>query len=214
MFKPNPQSLMDEEASGSDIDADEVKKGGSGAIYRPPKLAPMPYTEKKDKSRKKAGVPSALTALTHLDGSNPYAESSSGLGAVASLASARARELQRMNQFEEENMTRLVMTKKEARRRARDEEDIALGGTGASNGRRRGGLADEFGDVLRAIDRGGRPGGLSDGYDALRLQGRKPDVLSRSRARPREDDEDDSRMKKKSKFQSAVKVMARKQRRG
>jgi U3 small nucleolar ribonucleoprotein protein LCP5 len=206
---------MDQEEFGSDADTDDAEKDGSG-IYRPPKLAPMPYTEKKDKSKRPALVPSGLAALAYLDGSNPHIESSAGLGATPSMASVRARELERMNEFEEENMTRLVMTKKEARRRARDEEDVALGGTGTSKGRRRGGgLADEFGDVLRGVDRGGRPGGLGDGYEALRVKGRKQDALSRSRTRQRDDDEDDDgRLKKKSRFQSAVKTMAKKQRRG
>jgi len=214
-FRPNPQNLVDNEESASDAAADENERDDGAGIYRPPRMAPVPYTEKKDKSRKRAPVPSGLAALSHLDGSKPHIESSSGLGAMPSMASARAQELSRMNEFEEENFTRLVMTKKEARRRARDEEDVALGGTGTSKGRRRGGgLEDEFGDVLRAVDKGsGRPGGLGDGYEALRVKGRKQDVLSRSRTRQREDDEDVGRVKKKSRFQSAVKNMAKKHRR-
>ncbi|KAF8590467.1 hypothetical protein K439DRAFT_1644629 [Ramaria rubella] len=212
-FKPNPGNLTEKTDLESESDEDEAAKETGPEIYRPPKLAPMPYTEKRDKAKKHVPVPSGLAALAHLDGSNPHMESSTGLGSMPSMASARARELARMSEFEEENMTRLVMTKKEARRRARDEEDVALGGTGASKGRRRGGgLEDEFRDVLRAVDRTGHLG-VDDGYEALRVKGRKQDAFSRSRTRARDDDDDGGRVRKKSRFQTAVKTMARKQRR-
>ncbi|TFY56977.1 hypothetical protein EVJ58_g7309 [Rhodofomes roseus] len=97
-FRPNPQALMDQESESED--EGEVREGGQerGGIYRPPKLAPMPYTEpraEKDKSRR-LPVPSALSTLAHLDPSKPYMESTSGLGSTPALMSARARELQRM----------------------------------------------------------------------------------------------------------------------
>jgi U3 small nucleolar ribonucleoprotein protein LCP5 len=149
----------------------------------------------------------------HVDGSNPHAESTSGLGVMPSMASSRAQELARITEFEEENMTRLVMTKKETRRRMRDEGDIALGGTGVSKGRSRGGgLGDEFSDILRTVDHGARARGVDDGYEVLRAKGRKQDVLSRSRMRNRDDDNDSGRPKKKGRFQTAVKLMARKKR--
>ena len=142
-FRPNPQNLMSKrdasdsasEASKSDSDSGDTRP--RTGVYRPPKLVPMPYSEtsatsrsKKDKEARRTFVPTALSQLR--SGTDPYAETSTGLGAQPALASARARELARMTEFEEENMTRLVMTKKEAKRRKRDEEDIALGGTGAN----------------------------------------------------------------------------------
>ncbi|KAF8451000.1 hypothetical protein L210DRAFT_3521987 [Boletus edulis BED1] len=45
---------------------------------------------------------------------------------MSALTSGRAREIQRMTEFEEDNFTRLIMKKKEAQRRRRDEEDLAL----------------------------------------------------------------------------------------
>ncbi|KAF8515864.1 hypothetical protein JB92DRAFT_3142726 [Gautieria morchelliformis] len=214
-FRPNPENLVNKVDTESDGDPEEAANQDGHGIYRPPKLAPMPYIEKKDKSKRRAPVPTGLATLAHLDGSIPHVESTSGLGSMPSMTSSRARELARMNEFEEENMSRLVMTKKEARRRARDEEDVALGGTGVSRGRRRGGgLEDEFGDVLRAVDRSGPIAGADDGYEALRVKGRKQDVLSRSRTRPRDDDDvEGGRVRKKRRFQAAVKTMARKQRR-
>lgn len=185
-------------------------------IYRPPKLAPMPYNElrqSKDKSRR-APIPSALANLAHLDPSMPYMESTSGLGSTPALSSGRARELKRMTEFEEENFTRLVMKKKVARQRALDEADIALGGTGAVS-RRRGrvpgvGLDDEFGDILKSVGRS-KQGVIGDGYEELRQRGKKEGVLARSRARSRDDafddlGEDGPRQRKRSRFEKEVKA--------
>lgn len=216
VFRPNPQNLQ--ERDESDAAEYEAMKGNSQQIYRPPKLAPMPYIEKArwdtrpSKSKPRTPVPIGLASIIHDGGSNPHTESTSGLGIMPSMASSRARELTRMTEYEEENMTRLVMAKKEARRRLRDEGDVALGGTGISKGRSRGGgLDDEFGDILRTVHHGRRTHGMDDGYEALRVKGRKQDALSRSRTRDRGDD-DSGRPKKKGRFQTAVKVMARKKR--
>ncbi|TFK45998.1 hypothetical protein OE88DRAFT_1063701 [Heliocybe sulcata] len=212
-FRPNPENLM-----GGDSDAEE-EEGVSGAedmrdndgIYRPPKLAPMPYTEtsKKDKSRRQH-IPTALSSLAHLDPSKPHLESASGLGGgTPSLTSARAREIARMTEFEEENMMRLVMKKKEAKRRKRDEEDIALGGTGVSGRRGRGdGLDAEFGDVLRSVGRS-RGGGVGDGYEELRQRGRKQGALERARARARKAEdvvEEGPRQRKRGRFDKDVRA--------
>ncbi|KAF8520157.1 hypothetical protein BU17DRAFT_75716 [Hysterangium stoloniferum] len=213
VFRPNPQNLQEGDESEAEKDNSQQQ------IYRPPRLAPMPYIEKTRKvfrpakSGPRAPVPVGLASIMHDGGLNPHTESTSGLGIIPSMASSRARELTRMTQFEEENMTRLVMTKKEARRRVRDEGDVALGGSGVSKGRSRGGgLGDEFDDLLRTFDHGGRARGMDDGYEALRVKGRKQDALSRSRTRDRDGDDDNGRPMKKGRFQTAVKVMARKKR--
>ena len=162
-FKPNPQALMNQDASSSSEDGDSDEdsdsninkkqhRNSSPEIYRPPKLVPMPYTDASaSKSKRRTAVPTALTQITAL-AHNPHLESTTGTGtAPPTLQSTRARELARMTEFEEENFTRLVMKKSEAKRRRRDEADIALGGTGASGAhraRRAGaGLEDEFADV-------------------------------------------------------------------
>ena len=215
-FRPNPEALMDH-SSDSDSDhpdapSDSESKDG---IYRPPKLAPMPYTEttsknKKDKSRR-APIPTALSSLAQVDLSMPYQESTSGLGSTPSLMSTRAKELKRMTEFEEENMTRLVMKKRDAKKRTRDEEDIALGGGGTSGRGRGGGLDDEFGDILRSVGRS-RQGALGDGYEELRQKGKKSSVLVRSRERVHEDagGDDGPRQRKKGRFDKAVKTAKRK----
>ncbi|OBZ75635.1 Neuroguidin [Grifola frondosa] len=214
-FRPNPEALMNQESGDEDEEGGTKDVGDRDGIYRPPKLAPMPYTElrkSKDKSRR-APIPTALSSLMHLDPSKPYMESTSGLGSTPALTSQRARELQRMTEFEEENMTRLVMKKRDARRRAMDEADVALGGTGASGRRGRapgGGLEDEFGDILKSVGRR-RSGIVGDGYEELRQRGRKEGVLARSKARSHDDAFDDQaddgpRQRKKSRFEKEVKA--------
>ena len=216
-FRPNPEDLMNQESSDDDEDNEEERGSGAKAgIYRPPKLAPMPYVETsgrdKNKSRR-APLPSALSNLAQMDLSMPHMESTSGLGSTPALTSKRAQELQRMTEFEEENMTRLVMKKKEAKRRREDEADVALGGIGGGQrGRGRGGgLEDEFGDILRSVGRS-RAGAVGDGYEELRQKGRKATALARSRARSGDDDdvaEAGPRKRKKSRFDQAVKSAKR-----
>lgn len=205
LFRPNPQNLedlpdkSDAEGGGEDQEDD--------GVYRPPKVAPMPYTEPKAKKGPHTHVPAALHTLMHADPSKPHMETTSGLGNMAALTSKRARELQEMDEWEETNMARLVMKKKDARRRAQDEADIALGGIGAG-GRRGGGLVDEFDDVLRSVSRD-RRGITGDGYEVLRQRGKKVDVLTRAKARKRDDvsaDEVDApRQRKRSRFEKAIK---------
>lgn len=168
----------------------------NGGIYRPPKVAFMPYTEATSKDKKRRDrMPAALNNLAYIDPNNPHVESTSGLGGGgprgSGLVSARARELARMTEFEEENMTRLVMNKREAKRRKMDESTIALGGSAsmAHGGRsraRRSGLADEFGDLIRLRDKPSRFAG-ADGYEELRVRAKKKDAFERSKVRRNRD---------------------------
>lgn len=216
-FKPNPEALMNEEMSSEEEGEDEREKGDRDGIYRPPKLAPMPYTEPtKGKDKKRAGpVPTALSTLARLDPAQPHLESTSGLGNTPALLSRRAQELQRMTEFEEENFTRLVMKKKDMKRRTQDEAHLALGGTGVSGRHGRGGgLEDEFDDILRSVGRS-RAGAVGDGYEELRQKSRKESVLARSRTRARDDvlDEladDGPRQRKKGRFEKEVKATKKK----
>ena len=189
VFRPNPTSLVQPLTSAPVASAEDniIPSLSDDLIYRPPRMAPVPYIEKsKSQARRtRPPVPSALSSLS-VDPSRPFIESSSGLGGTPALASGRAQYLKRLKDFEEDNFTRLVMKKSDAKRRARDEEDLALGGDLGSGstlrGRRRaGGLEDEFNEVLRSVSRvtGGRSQG--DGYEELRQKGRKKDVLQRSR---------------------------------
>jgi U3 small nucleolar ribonucleoprotein protein LCP5 len=232
------KSRTGEDESGSEggdvVDETDIpaqKAADADGIYRPPRIAPMPYTgmtmSSKSKSqlrKERPPVPSALSSLL-ADPSLPHAESTSGLGGsanVASQSSKRAAYLKRITEFEEENFSRLVMKKSEARQRARDEADLALGGNlGAIGGGRRrrvaGGLEDEFGDVLKSVERGSRGAGgviRGDGYDELRNRGKKGSLIERSRKRDasfaEDGDESAGRTKKRSRFEHETKLAKKK----
>ncbi|PWY98382.1 hypothetical protein BCV70DRAFT_38455 [Testicularia cyperi] len=220
-FRPNPSAFMQDKAraganttdngkkkrsskaKGDSDDSDSESDAGKTAKYRPPKLVPMAYDPDARSSRKdarnagKGGITrnsALLSDLTAGMSSNPYEASSGGVGVGGRLAaqnSARAKALQRMEEFEEENFTRLVMSKKDAKKRRRDEADIALGGAGLSSGRdgrRRigGGMEEEFGDLLRGSGLDGRKGKKAkraqDAYDSLRSNSRASSTLHRSRS--------------------------------
>jgi len=208
----------------TDVMQGEYEGGGGedGGIYRPPKIAPVRYDEDRQGSkRREAPLPAALAGLVNYDPSNPYVESASGLGNDPSVKTKRQKQLADMTRFEEDNMTRLVMKKSEARRRERDEQDIAFGGTG-NTGRfgHAGDFEGEFADVLRSIDRS-RGSKLGDGYDSLRTKGKKGSVLERSKGRIRGreefdfgDDGEDTRWKKKGRFEADVKRLKKGRARG
>ncbi|KAF7323166.1 hypothetical protein HMN09_00097100 [Mycena chlorophos] len=220
-FRPNPQNLMDADGDGDDDqEADSGREdngaedGADDGIYRPPRLAPVPYTggaKTKARDRRAAPVPSTLRHLQ--DPSLPHVESTTGLGTTPSLLSGRANYLKRLEAYEEENFGRVVLGKNKERQRKRDEEDMALGAElggsrgGGGKNRRRGGLEDEFGDVLRSVERGAR-GRVGDGYDELRKSGRKKSAFERAKAnvRVRDDVDEDGeegggRMRKRSRFE-------------
>lgn len=215
-FRPNPENLVQAEQATREESEDPENDG----IYRPPKVAPMPYNETSTKEKRRARAPAALASLAYQDAYGPHVESTSGLGNAGNRGvnamSARARELARMTEYEETNMTRLVMSKKEAKRRRQDEEIIALGGNGlgprSGRGRARGpNLADEFGDLLR--DQGSRRGML-DEYEDLRARSKKKTAFERSKVRePMEQDYGDEgeRPRKRSRFHHEIKKSKKRQ---
>lgn len=167
-------------SDGEGVDRTGAKASASG-VYRPPRLAPVPYTgdERKGKKVRKPPAGNALVrdmATTMANASNPYIESTSGLSITPSLQSRKASKLKDIERYEEENFTRLFMTKKDAKRRRMDEEDIALGGTGSREdlmagskgvrGKKSHGLENEFDDLLGSIGKK-RKTGAADGYSAF-----------------------------------------------
>ncbi|TFK29828.1 hypothetical protein FA15DRAFT_663101 [Coprinopsis marcescibilis] len=218
-FRPNPANLADDGTGHSDEEKTVSEQVSKSDVYRPPQLAPMPYVEKPSKKERRRGpIPTALSQLA-ADPSRPHVESTTGLGGIPSLASGRAKYLKQLTEYEEDNFTRVVTKKSEAKRRARDEEDLALGGDLADSGsgrrrRRAGGLEDEFGDVLRSVERGISRHGTGDGYEELRERGKRKDVLSRSRmTRSRDTDDvevDGERQRKRSRFDLEAKNIKKK----
>lgn len=172
----NGQSRATTLRRGNDNNSKDEEEGtlsrdrGDG-IYRPPRVAPVVYDGesggRKSKQDKRASTRNS-TLLSELSAglsSNPYEASSSGIGVDGSgqNSSSRAKALNRMQAYEEENFTRLMMSKKDANRRRRDEADVALGGAGLSTKRGRvgAGLEEEFGDLLRN----------KGGFDKVKRQG-------------------------------------------
>lgn len=202
-FRPNPAAMLGNYAApmpstsrasyNPEEDDDEAVPSTSRAdgIYRPPRIAAVPYpSNDSQKKTRAAPAPLAVRDSVALPRALPHSESTSGLGLSSLSTSARAANLARIKSFEEDNMMRVFGTKKELKRRRMDEEDVALGGQGVTSrdpkGRRRGGLESEFADLLGGNDtarkgklRRNKDGDLDDGkkagkdpYAALREQGR------------------------------------------
>lgn len=134
-----------------------------------------------DASSKLRGRNSALLSdLTSSLSSNPFESSSGGVGVGGGQRgkgmSKRERELKELQEYEEDNYTRLTMSKKDSKRRKRDEEDLAMGGAGLSGGRKQGrigaGMEEEFGDLLRGAEKnygnGKKRSRGEDAYETLR----------------------------------------------
>lgn len=164
-FRPNAAAML---ASARSEAAEAAKPRKSrkesddesevdGGVYKPPRVAAMPYNEEGEKRVRERRAPALLSEFAQSLAGAPAVQTTSGLstrpvqaGAHTNSASARrAAELQRIAEFEEENMTRLVTSKREAKRRREDEEALALGfGVGGARNRRRNGLEAELEGVL------------------------------------------------------------------
>lgn len=169
-FRPNPSAMV--AAARAEPEKKKATDGDEeDGVYRPPRVAAMPYNEP-TKGRKERRAPALLSEFAAgLDGA-PAVQTTTGLstrpvlaGAHTNSASAkRAAELKRIQEFEEDNMTRLVTTKREAKRRRDDEEALALGFGVGGRGRlrRQNGLEAELEGVLG--ERGSK--GVWDGVSA------------------------------------------------
>ena len=192
-FRPNPEALT---AAGASRDAEDEDEDEEGATYKPPKVAPVLYdpdARPSRNARNREWQPSRNAALlADLSAglsANPYETSAAGVGsgAIGTAGSSRARALRRMQEFEEDNYQRLTMSKKDAKRRRRDEQDVALGGLGLSSNRDRigGGIEEEFGDLLRGSERDARRRARGQGaYDLLEQRAAKrPSTAQRAKSR-------------------------------
>ncbi|WVQ74026.1 hypothetical protein IAR50_003607 [Cryptococcus sp. DSM 104548] len=191
-FRPNPQAIVNRNAPKlrEGTPSDDDAQGGDG-IYRPPRVAAMPYSEEGGPSRRERErrAPALLSEFAATMDSAPLLESTSGLSVRPtsstlakhsnSISAKRAAELKRINDFEEENMTRLVTSKRDEKRRREDEEALAMGfGIGPSRGRRgRNGLEAELEGVLG--ERGDK--GVWDGVSGK--FGARGEVLERGKKR-------------------------------
>nr|AOR51875.1 U3 small nucleolar ribonucleoprotein LCP5 [Phaffia rhodozyma] len=149
-FRPNPSALVKPNQSSTTESASspsgETNGTSTSGVYRPPRLAAVPYLPPTSKSSKtnraesgSAGKTSslltdyALSTVSHL----PHQETVSGLPSLSSSARAsRANRslAQEQTEFEEGAFTRLTLKKSELKRREREERDDALGLGGGRNG--------------------------------------------------------------------------------
>ncbi|TIA88521.1 hypothetical protein E3P99_02548 [Wallemia hederae] len=215
-FKPNPSALLSKHKQNANREEEEDEEDTQDGVYRPPKLAAVPYTDPESvRKDKKKVIPQAILPEL-MGGMDVTQQSNTGLGTVPNkLSSRRARELQHMNDYEEDNFMRLVHNKKENNRRLRDEADVALGGGGVLKGRRVGGLDGEFDDVLRAVDSRPKKGGnRAPIYDELDKMAKKASVKDRASAKRAHGDQGntiDSSSSKRGRFDRQVGDAARKQ---
>jgi len=166
-----------------------------------------------DAKRADRRAPALLSEFADSLTSAPGLESTSGLSVRPVVASDNLRsnstsakrmaELQRMTEFEEENMTRLVMRKRDSKRREEDENALLMGygvgGEQRSRSRRQGGFEAELEGVLG--DRGNSKGMWDSVGQGL---GKRDSMLERSRKRTGEDVGGSSGPKKR-RFEKSVK---------
>ena len=148
-FRPNPSALV--KPSGQpddDLDQPEASTSASagGALYRPPRLAAVPYSglpksgtrkgkqaaaEQRESSKTSSLLKDyALGTISAL----PHQESTSGLPSLASSARSKGKKslAQEQDAYEESSFVRLPLKKSELKRREREERDDAFGIGGGS----------------------------------------------------------------------------------
>jgi hypothetical protein len=153
-FRPNPSALVKPSGQADDDDDDDGQPRAStssaasaGALYRPPRLAAVPYSDLPKSGRRGAkgkepasgsnGKTSSLLkdyALGTIS-SLPHQETTSGLPSLSSSARATAHKrslAQEQDAYEEASFVRLPLKKSELKRREREERDDAFGIGGGS----------------------------------------------------------------------------------
>lgn len=177
-FRPNPSALLkpsrsgNNDDSGSD-DASDVEGGGSkpsgSGIYRPPRLAAVPYLESTGRKSKTAATraPKTSTLLTDYalsTGSTlPHSESVTGLHTTSGVGAGSGKNkslAQEQTEFEESAFVRLPLKKTDLKRREKEEREDALGLGG-------------WGDVLGGIGGAGEYGAGGDGESGGAWERRK-----------------------------------------
>ncbi|KAM0787914.1 hypothetical protein ACM66B_006121 [Microbotryomycetes sp. NB124-2] len=220
-FRPNPDTLVVDRGAVSDDGRDSADEDGDrpkAGVYRPPRVSAMPYTEAPAKGSKKVKRPPTSHLVNDmslgLSGSTPYGETTTGLSVAVdpALMSGTARHLKQIEDYEMANFTRLRKSKKEARQRRAQEEEVAFGGLGSGkNGRRRlGGFGAEFDDLLGEMDRG-RNDAAYDELKKLKKSAKRARVTTDTASTSGVMDEGSKR--KKGKFDKAVSRMNRQQKR-
>ncbi|KAL7420307.1 hypothetical protein Q5752_005276 [Cryptotrichosporon argae] len=181
-FRPNIGAIVETKKPRAAAEAAAAEDDG---VYRPPRFAAVPYPSAgPSTTRRDRRAPALLSEFAASLDAGPALESTSGLSVrpasgahTNSVSAKRAAELKRINEWEEDNMTRLVTSKREAKRRREDEEALAMGfGVGGARNRRRNGLEAELEGVLGERGRRAWDGVQGDlGREERGERGRKAD---------------------------------------
>ncbi|KAL7412877.1 hypothetical protein BDY24DRAFT_391416 [Mrakia frigida] len=144
-FRPNPSALLKPSRSGNNDDsASDASDDNNGptsskstsGIYRPPRLAAVPYLDSSSsrKTKSAARPPKTSTLLTDYalsTGSTlPHAESVTGLHTYSGVGggSGKSKSLaMEQTEFEESAFVRLPLKKTDLKRREKEEREDALG---------------------------------------------------------------------------------------
>ncbi|BEJ15572.1 hypothetical protein CspHIS471_0501770 [Cutaneotrichosporon sp. HIS471] len=206
-FRPNASAMVAAARTEEKKVASKDKDEDEGGVYRPPRVAAMPYNEPGTQRRERR-APALLTEFAQTMDGAPAVQTTSGLSTRPVLAGAhtnsvsakRAAELKRLADWEEDNMTRLVTSKREDKRRREDEEALALGfGVGGrGRSRRQNGLEAELEGVLG--ERGSKGVWDNTGVQAL---GKREGITGR--AKRAAEDAGPRKNLKKSRFEKDVK---------
>ncbi|KAJ3181016.1 Serine/threonine-protein kinase smg1 [Geranomyces variabilis] len=186
-FKPNPAAMLADSAAG--VGDSNARGGGggdednaTGGVYRPPKLAPMPYDEGRraktgrltEQAKLKASRSRLLRDLRSQYDDRPeeMTAEGTGYGAAEVGASKDDEEWAERERYEEENFTRLNMKREDKRLVKR----IAKQGAGNRFANEFQALQEDFAD-LSSIHRA-----VQD-EDELAYGGKKSDIVHRKNRR-------------------------------
>ncbi|KAJ3159309.1 hypothetical protein HDU86_001912 [Geranomyces michiganensis] len=187
-FKPNPAAMLADgggKDDNNDIDGANDTSNNSTGVYRPPKLAPMPYDEGRraktgrltEQAKQKASRSRLLRDLRSQYDDRPeeMTAEGTGYGAAEVGASKDDEEWAERERYEEENFTRLNMKREDKRLVKR----IAKQGAGNRFANEFQALQEDFAD-LSSIHRA-----VQD-EDELAYGGKRTDMLHRKNRRAAE----------------------------
>ncbi|EOD14890.1 hypothetical protein EMIHUDRAFT_197520 [Emiliania huxleyi CCMP1516] len=113
--KPNPQALL----ADGDLDDDAAGAGGGGGVYKPPRLAAVPYEEERGAGRRERQRERAVRELREEFSSAPRQIHADDFGCGHAADSAAVSKLRHeeaeVRAYEEANFSRLALSKEQKR---------------------------------------------------------------------------------------------------
>ncbi|KAJ3019941.1 hypothetical protein HKX48_001531 [Thoreauomyces humboldtii] len=181
-FKPNPSAMFSQGKASTNAQEEDGETEKSGGVYRPPKLAPMPYDEggrKKtgrltEQDKQKASRSRLLRDLRSQYDDRPEEENAEGTGYGARDVGASKQDEQwaERERFEEDNFVRLNLTRDDKKL----QKNIAQQGARLRFNDEFQALQEDFSDLSR-VQRA-----VAD-EDEINFGGRSNDMLARKNRR-------------------------------